>query len=156
VKEEAERILKLFKDNNVSYQCYEHPPVYTSEEAAKVRGVELKTGCKSMVLRKGDGKFILVNLAADRKIDMKKLEGILGCKLRFATKDEVLKATNCESGSVPPFGGLFGLPTFLDDSVLHNSFVNFNIGLLTKSVKISMQDLVRIMNPTIVSFSKAE
>ena len=154
MKEEADRILQLFRENNVSYQLYEHPPVYTSEEAAKVRGVELKTGCKSMVLKKKDGGFILVNVAADKKIDFKALESSLGTKLSFASKEEVLKMTNCESGSVPPFGILFGLPTFLDPSVLENEYVNFNIGLLTKSIRISKQDLLRLMEPTVLKFAK--
>ena len=156
MKEEAGKILSIFKENNVAYQLYEHEPVYTSQEAAKVRGVELKTGCKSMVLKTKDGKFVLANVAADKKINLKKLERILGCKLSFATKEEVLQTTNCESGSVPPFGKLFGLPTFLDESVLENDFVNFNIGMLTRSVKISKQDLLRIMDPTISKFLKAE
>jgi len=156
VKEEADRILQIFRENNVCYQLYEHKPVYTSEEAAKLRGVELKTGCKSMILKRKDGKFILANVAADKKIDFKKLESLLGVKLSFATKEEVLKTTNCESGSVPPFGRLFGLPTFLDESVLENDFVNFNIGLLTKSVKISKQDLLRVMDPIILKFSESK
>jgi Ala-tRNA(Pro) deacylase len=156
VKKEAEKILSIFKENNVTYQLYEHEPVYTSQEAAKIRGVELKTGCKSMVLKTKDGKFVLANVAADRKIDLKKLERMLDRKLSFASKEEVLQTTNCESGSVPPFGKLFGLPTFLDESVLENDFVNFNIGMLTRSVKISKQDLLKVMDPTISKFSKAE
>ena len=156
MEEEAERILKIFKENNVWYQLYEHQPVYTSQEAARVRGVELKTGCKSMVLKRKDGNFIIANIAADKKIDFKKLESFLGVKLNFATREEVLKTTNCESGSVPPFGKLFGLPTFLDQSVLENDFVNFNIGLLTKSVKISKQDLLKLMDPIILKFSKGK
>jgi len=149
VRREAERILSLFKENNIDYQLCEHEPVYTSQEAAAVRSVELKTGCKSMVLKTKEGKFVLANVAADKKIDMKKLEEIVGTKLSFASKEEVLQATNCEAGSVPPFGRLFGLPTFLDESVLENDFVNFNIGMLTKSVKIKKQDLLKIMKPTI-------
>ncbi len=154
MKEEAQRILNIFKENNVDYQLYEHEPVYTSQQAATVRGVELKTGCKSMLLKTKAGKFILANLAADRKIDLKKLERIVGEKLRFATREEVLRATNCEPGSVPPFGRLFGLSTYLDESVLENDFVNFNIGTLTKSVKISKHDLLKIMEPEIAKFSK--
>ena len=156
MKKEAEKILSIFKENNVTYQLYEHEPVYTSQEAAKIRGVELKTGCKSMVLKTKDGKFVLANVAANKKIDLKKLERMLDRKLSFASKEEVLQTTNCESGSVPPFGKLFGLPTFLDESVLENDFVNFNIGMLTRSVKISKQDLLKLMDPTISKFSKAE
>ena len=156
MNEETEKILMLFKENNVKFQIYEHEPVYTSQEAAKARGVELKTGCKSMVLKTKAGKFVLANVAADKRIDLKKLERILDSKLSFATRDEVLQITHCESGSVPPFGWLFGMQTFLDESVLENDFVNFNIGMLTKSVKISKQDLLKIMNPIILKFSKPE
>ncbi len=154
MKEEAGKILSIFKENNIKYQLYEHEPVYTSQQAATVRDVELKTGCKSMVLKTKNGKFVLANIAADRKIDLKKLEKLVGSKLRFATKEEVLQVTNCEAGSVPPFGKLFGLPTFLDESVLENDFINFNIGVLTKSVKIRKQDLLKITEPTISKFSK--
>ncbi len=154
VEKETEKILSIFKENRVNFQLYEHEPVYTSQQAAIVRGVELKTGCKSMLLKTKTGKFILANLAADRKIDLKKLEKIVNDKLSFATKEEVLQTTNCEPGSVPPFGKLFGLPAFLDESVLENEFVNFNIGMLTKSVKISKQDLLKIMEPKISKFSK--
>ncbi len=156
MKEEAEEILKIFNEKRINYQLYEHEPVYTSQEAAMARGVELKTGCKSMVLKTKGGKFILANVAADRKLDLKELEKIVGSKLSFARKEEVLETTNCESGSVPPFGNLFGLPTYLDESVLENDFVNFNIGMLTKSVKISKQDLLKIMKPTISKFSKTQ
>src|SRR5512136_254769 len=152
MKEEAERILRIFKENSVNYQLYEHEPVYTSQQAERVRGVELKTGCKSMVLKTKDGNFMLANVAADRKIDLKRLEKIVNARLSFATAEEVLRVTNCESGSVPPFGKLFGLPTFLDESVLENDFVNFNIGMLTKSVKISKQDLLRMMDATVSGF----
>ena len=107
-----------------------------------------------MVLKKKDGSLILVNIAADKKIDFKALESFVDGRLSLASKEGVLKATRCESGSVPPFGKLFGLPTFLDSSVLENAFVNFNIGLLTQSVRISREDLVRLMEPTIVKFSK--
>ncbi len=154
MEKEAQKILNIFKENDIDYQLYEHEPVYTSQQAATVRGVELKTGCKSMLLKTKAGKFILTNLAADRKIDLKKLERIVGEKLSFATREDVLWATNCEPGSVPPFGKLFGLSTYLDESVLENDFVNFNIGTLTKSVKISKQDLLRIMEPEIAKFSK--
>ena len=156
MKKEAEKILSIFKENNVEYQLYQHEPVHTSQEAAAVRGVELKTGCKSMVFKTKGCKFILANVSADRKIDLKKLEKIVGDKLSFATKEEVFQATNCEPGSVPPFGRLFGLSTFLDKSVLENDFVNFNIGMLTKSVKISKQDLLKTMEAAVSHFSKAE
>jgi len=54
LEKEAEDILRILKENESDYTLYEHKPVFTSKHAAEVRGVKLKTGCKSMVLKKSD------------------------------------------------------------------------------------------------------
>ena len=147
-EEEAGKLLELFHQERVDYQLFEHPPVYTSAQAAKERGVELRSGVKAMLLRTNEGKFVLADVAADRRIDFSKMEKLLATKhVRFATREEVLSVTKCEPGSVHPIGRLFGVDTFLDNTVLQNERVNFNIGMLTKSVQISSQDLVRVMLP---------
>ena len=154
-EEESRRVLELLKTEGLEYKLYEHEPVYTSEHASKVRGVELKTGVKAMVLKSTD-HFLLADIAADRRLDFRKLEKLVQVKkLEFATKEEVIAKTGCEAGSVHPLGRLFNLDTYLDQSVLENQYVNFNIGLLTKSVRIRKDDLVRILKPKLTdSFSK--
>lgn len=156
MEKEAEEVLKMFEENSVKYQLYEHEPVYTSEQASRVRKVELKTGVKAIVLKTKDGRFILADLAADRKIDAGKLGKIVGSKIvGFATREDVIKVMNCEPGSVHPFGKLFGIETYLDESVLENEFVNFNIGMLTKSVQIRKDDLLKLLGPKMTGeFSK--
>lgn len=159
MENETTALLNLFKERAIEYVLYEHTPVYTSEEASRVRNVELKTGVKAMLVRdKNDGSkyYLLANVAADRRIDFPKLEQLAKVKrFRFATREEVLAETHCEPGSVHPIGLLFGLPTFLDNSVLDNEFVNFNIGMLTKSVKIHSKDLLKAMEPDLIGdFSK--
>ena len=150
------KLLDLFGKEGVGFQLYEHEPVYTSEEASRVRGVDLKTGVKALVLKSDGGRYILADLAADRRVDVKRLERAVGVgRLHFATREEVVSVTGCEPGSVHPFGRLFGLATYLDPSVLENEHVNFNIGLLTRSVNIRREDLKRLLNATLVDFAKA-
>lgn len=145
---------RLLDDNGITYSISEHEPVYTSEEAARVRGVELKTGVKALVLRTKEGSFIIGLVAADRKIDLKKLAEIVKTeKLKLASPEEVLKVTGCEIGSVHPFGNLYNLPTYLDRSVLENEWVNFNAGLHTVSIHMRSEDLVKLIKPIIGDFS---
>lgn len=153
--------LKLIKElldrNGISYKVSEHEPVYTSEQAARVRGVELKTGVKALVLKSVEGSFVIGLVAADRKIDLKKLAKIVKTKkLRLASPQEVLEITGCEVGSVHPFGNLHELPTYLDSSILENDMVNFNAGLHTVSIEMKAKDLVKAIRPTINIFSKIE
>jgi len=63
--------LKLIKElldkNNIHYEVSEHEPVYTSEQAAKVRRVKLRTGAKALVLKTREGGFVMGLVAADKK-----------------------------------------------------------------------------------------
>ncbi len=159
MENETIALLNLFKEKGIDYTLYEHAPVYTSEEASRVRNVELKTGVKAMLVRdksKESIHYLLADVAADRRLDFPKLELLAKVKhFRFATREEVFARTRCEPGSVHPLGRLFDLPTFLDNSVFENEFVNFNIGMLTKSVKIRSRDLLKVMEPELLGdFSK--
>jgi len=152
---EFKSVKKLLDQNEIAYAVSEHAPVYTSEEAAKVRGVELKTGVKALVLKTDRGSLVVGLIAADRRIDLKKLAKTVGVKkLQLASAPEVLRVTGCEVGSVHPFGNLFGLPTYLDSSVLENEMVNFNAGLHTVSIQMSARDLVKTVKPIISDFSE--
>jgi len=148
-------VKELLDRNGISYEVLEHAPVYTSEEAARIRGVELKTGVKALVFRTEEGNFVLGLIAADRKMDFKKLAKVVGAKkVQLASPGDVLKITGCEIGSVHPFGNLFGLPTCLDPSVLENDMVNFNAGLHTVSIQMRAADLVEAIKPVVKDFSR--
>jgi Ala-tRNA(Pro) deacylase len=154
---EFKLVKEFLERNEIHYKVTQHRPVYTSEEAAKIRGVELKTGVKALVLKTETGYFILGLVAADRKVDLKRLAKVARAKkLQLATPGEVLKLTGCEVGSVHPFGNLYGLPTFLDKSVLENDSVNFNAGLHIASIQMNARDLVKAIKPVISDFSKNE
>jgi Ala-tRNA(Pro) deacylase len=148
-------IKELLDSNGITYEVSEHEPVYTSEQAAKVRGVELKTGVKALVLKTEKGSLVMGLIAADKRIDLKKLAKIARTKkLRLASPQEVLKMTGCEVGSVHPFGNLHRLSTYLDSSILENNMVNFNAGLHTVSIQMKAKDLVKAIRPVIEVFSK--
>jgi len=147
-------VKELLERNGIPYEVLEHAPVYTSEEAAKVRNVELRTGVKALVLKTEEGKFVMGLIAADRKIDLKKLAKIAGTKkLQLTSPQEVLKITGCEVGSVHPFGNLHGLPTYMDSSILKNDMVNFNAGLHTVSIQMKAKDLIKAIRPSVRDFS---
>ena len=151
---EFQKIKKLLEESKVQFEVHEHEPVFTSEQAAKVRGVEMKTGVKAIVMANKKGNYLMALVPADRKIDAKKLGELSGFgRMSFAKPEEVIAVTNCESGSVPPFGNIWNLPTFADKRLLENEEANFNVGLHTHSVKMKLKDLVEIVKPVIGDFA---
>ena len=148
----VENVLRILEGKKVEYKKSEHEPVRTSEEAAKLRGVELKSGVKAMLLKTAEGKFIMVLIEADKKIDLKKIAKAEGTKkLSFANPQEVLEETGTEPGGVPPFGytknsGPSKIKTYMDMNILKNKEVNFNAGDRKVSVSMKGEDLDKIID----------
>jgi Ala-tRNA(Pro) deacylase len=148
-----ERVVAFLRSEGVEFQLTHHDAVKTSAEAAAVRGVELRSGAKAMLVKAKTG-FVLVVLAADRTVDWKLLGPLLGDRrARFASDDELRDLTGLTKGAVPPLGRVFGLRTLYDRSLLEVDAVNFNAGTRTDSVAMSREDLVRIGGGELAAFS---
>ena len=148
-----ERVENFLRHQGIDFQVLRHEPVYTSEQAAAVRGVPLASGAKALVC-KVDDRFALFVIPADRKLDSKRVRQALGSRsLRFATVDELRQLTGLAPGSVPPFGRLFGLTTCCDSRMADSEKINFNAGDHSISVSMRWVDYLRVENPTLGSFT---
>jgi len=148
------KIIDSLNKEKIEFEVIEHKPVYTSKEAAEVRGTELKQGCKALICKTDEG-FVQAVVSGAKELDIGKLQKLsLFKKIELANAKEVKNATGCNIGSVPPFGNLFNLKVYFDKSVLENETVAFNAGQHTKSIKMKAKDLVKIVNPVIGGFSK--
>jgi Ala-tRNA(Pro) deacylase len=149
-----DRVENLLKQQGVSYRVMRHDPVYTSEEAARVRGTPLASGAKALVC-KGEQGFVMFVVPADRKLDSHAVRRAKGWKkLRFATAEEVLELTGLTPGSIPPFGSLFGLRTHCDERLGENEVINFNAGDHAVSVSMGYADYVRVEKPELGMFAE--
>jgi len=149
-----ERVEELLKRQGVAFDVLRHEPVYTSQQAAEVRGTPLASGAKALVC-KGDDRFVMFVLPADRKLANKAIRAALGWrKLRFATPEEVLNLTGLAPGSIPPFGSLFDLPTYCDTRLGENEKINFNAGDHRISVSMRYADYLRAENPQLGTYAE--
>lgn len=143
------RIEELLNDAGIQYGVLRHEPVYTSEEAARVRGVDLSSGAKALICKAGE-EFRMFVMPANLKLDSRQVRRELGLRrMRFADKQEVLELTGLTSGSIPPFGSLFDLPTFCDERLGENERINFNAGDHRISVSMRFADYVAVEKPTL-------
>ncbi len=149
-----EQIKDSLDREKVDYEIMEHKPVYTSQEAADVRGTELKQGAKALICKTEKG-FIQAVISAAKELDLGKLEKLLEAKkVELASADDVKKISGLNVGAVPPFGNLFGLKMYVDKSLMSNKEIAFNAGSHTKSIKMKSNDLVKLTGAKIADFSK--
>jgi len=148
-----ERLVALLNQSQVSFDVLRHAPVYTSEEAAAVRGTSLASGAKALICKTGSDMTMFV-MPADRRLNSKAARKLGFRDLRFATRDEVLEQTSLLPGSIPPFGQLFGLQTWCDERLLEQPRINFNAGDHAISISMLPADYQRIEEPRVASFSE--
>lgn len=145
------KIVSMLEEKHIDYKKIEHEPVYTSKEAARIRGVPLKSGVKALVCKTAEDNIILVLVRADKRANLDRVAKLEKTKrVRLASPEDVLKHAGCEIGAVPPFGHPRPLKTYLDREVLEEDKVNFNIGEHRKSITMKAQDLLKVMEPVLV------
>ena len=151
-----ERLRSALSGAGVEFVHTQHDPVYTSAEAAEIRGVSLHSGAKALILKAGE-RFVMVVLPADLALDSGAVRKYLACKrMRFAAKEEVLELTGLTPGSIPPFGSLFGLPTVCDERLSENERINFNAGSHTDSFQLTYEAYLAYESPELARVAKGE
>ena len=151
------RIVEFLKGNDVTFELFDHDHVHSSADAAKVRGTNLEEAAKALVLETGSGRLIQCIVSGHRKIDLKKLKALLGEKnISLAHPDNVLSATGCPVGTVPPLGNLFDppLPVYADADIFTRHHVVFSAGSHYRSVRMKAEDWQRLVQPSVFDIGK--
>src|SRR5262245_8745254 len=149
-----EEVCKLLNAKSIRFDVLRHAPVFTSEEAAAVRGTPLASGAKALVC-KADEQFVMIVVPADRKLASKAVRKAAGIRsLRFASREEVEQLTGLAPGSIPPFGSLFGLATWCDERLAENERINFNAGDHTISISMTYADYLTAEQPKLGQYGE--
>ena len=156
--EVTKKIKEMLEEKGLWFETFEHEAVRTSEEAAKTRtGYTLKQGAKALIVRvkTAEGKFfVMLVLPGDKRFDTDKVKQLFNAKdIRFATEEEVKQITDgIKPGGVPPFGSLFGLKVYVDQSLGNNEKIVFNAGDQRFSIAMKVKDYLNLSNAEITKF----
>ncbi|MBI5356711.1 hypothetical protein HZB78_03805 [Candidatus Collierbacteria bacterium] len=149
-------ILNLLKQKGYWFETFEHEPVVTSEQAAKLRhGYSISQGAKAIIVKiknsAGENEFVMLVLPGDKKFSGSKVKKLLEAKdLRFATEEEISRLTGgIQIGGIPPFGNLFGIKVFAEKTLLDNEKIIFNAGDRSFSAAMKAKDYLKIVRPSI-------
>jgi Ala-tRNA(Pro) deacylase len=131
----------------IPYQRYEHPAVFTSEDAAQhwtsLPGVQ----CKNLFLRnkKGDHHYLVV-LEISKKADLKQIVKLMDDdRLSFGSPERLMAELGLTPGSVSPFGLLNdpdgSVVVLIDEDLRGAPGLIFHPNINTASVVVSWEGL---------------
>ena len=149
-----DKLIKFLKRHKVYYQVLVHPKTYTSSETAQ-RGHFSGKELAKVVMAKSDANDVMLVLPSDRTVDLFKLSDMLGTKNVRIEKEKEFKDLfpDCEKGAMPPFGPMYHLPCYVDESFRGHSHIYFNAGNHEECLQISTPDFLRVVNGFVGDFS---
>ncbi|MGE0667934.1 MAG: Cys-tRNA(Pro) deacylase [Sphingomonadales bacterium] len=94
-----------------------------------------------------DGKPVVVVLASDREVSMKKLAALFGGKsARMLKPADAERLTGYVVGGISPFGQKRPFPTAVDEAALAEDLVYMNGGQRGLQVRMKPADAVAVLN----------
>jgi Ala-tRNA(Pro) deacylase len=147
------RLQDFLDASQIPYSVLTHSTAYTAQGTAAVMQISGKELAKSVVLWAGE-EMILAVLPAPNHVRLDKLGGEVGKSLRLATEQEFRSLfPDCELGAMPPFGSLYNLPVYVDESLAADDAIVFNAGTHREAIRIRYDDFVRLAKPRVCSFA---
>lgn len=147
--------LKEFLDSNaVKYVTVRHSTAYTAQEIAALTHTPGKALAKTVMV-KIDGKMAMAVLPAAQRVDLSLLKAAAGARSIELASEEEFKSMfpDCEAGAMPPFGNLYSMDVFAEESLAEQEEIAFNAGSHTELVRLSYKDFERLAKPKVAGFT---
>jgi Ala-tRNA(Pro) deacylase len=143
------RLIEFLDANKVHYEVLQHPEAVSAQRIAQAEHVKGRHHAKVVIVKSGDEHLMMV-LPADHHIDLEKVEKAVG-KAVSLDKEQEFKSLfpDCAIGAMPPFGNLYGLPTYVDRDLAEQDYIVFEAGTHTDAIKMSYRDYEKIVKPEV-------
>jgi Ala-tRNA(Pro) deacylase len=148
------RIPDFLAEQEVAFVSLLHPPAFTAQRRARYLRVPGRRVAKAVLLAGPRGPFLAV-LPATHRVDTDALAREMGSPVRLADPREVAEVfRDCEWGAVPPFGSLYGIPTFLDEGLHPEAQIVLEGHSHMHAVRLLCRDFERLERPRRLRFAR--
>jgi Ala-tRNA(Pro) deacylase len=144
--------LRQYLDKNgVKYVVIAHPPAFTAHGIAALAHIPGKELAKTVVV-KLDGELAMAVLPASLDVDLALLQNSLQAQsVELASEHEFKdQFPDCDTGAMPPFGNLYGMRVFADESLSQDKEIAFNACSHRELIRMAWPDFERLARPRLM------
>jgi len=147
-------LMDYLDQQNVTYVVITHSPAYTAQGIAGLAHIPGQELAKTVIVNL-DGKPVMAVLPAKYHVDLMLLRKKAHAKtVGLAVEEDFLRLfPDCETGAMPPFGNLFGLPVYADASLEKDKEIAFNAGTHRELIRMAWGEFKRLVGPIMISFA---
>lgn len=146
------RLKQILDEKNIRYIIVSHSTAYTAAAIAAMTHTPGKEIAKSVMVLV-DGSLAMVVVPGSKHVDLRALKTALGAKeLSLAHEHQFAHVfPDCEVGAMPPFGNLYDLPVYVDESLSEDSEIAFNAGSHRELLRMAYGDYSNLVQPKLVN-----
>lgn len=149
------KLIDFLEENDVKFTRIIHSTAYTAQVIAHRAHISGKVLAKTIILKDTDGQFVMAVVPANYQVNLDMISEFYHKPLELATEDEFEKLfPGCETGGMPPFGNLFGLPVYASETLAESEDIAFNAGNHRELLQMHFIDFNRLVKPVICAFSR--
>lgn len=147
------KLIDFLNQGKVRYEVIHHPEAFTAQELSAIEHVKGRQHAKVVMVKANGSQFMAV-LPADHRVDLEKLNKTIGKRAALAAEADFKSLfPDCAIGSMPPFGNLYNVATYVDKSLAEDDWIVFEAGTHTDAIKMSYADYARLANPNVADFA---
>lgn len=150
-----DRALGAVEESGIAFEVIRHGPVRSLAEAAEARGVEPAAVVKTLVVRRGEGDYVLALVPGDRDLSWPRLRALMGVsRLSLPSADEALAATGYARGTITPFGA-GGWPVYADER-MRGTRITLGGGAHGVAIAVDADEALAALGATVADISDPE
>jgi len=148
------KVRAFLDEHHIKYVVISHSKAYTAQGIAAVAHIPGQELAKSVIV-KLDGALAMAVLPASYQVDLLALKKVTGVQdATLATEHEFKQHfPDCETGAMPPFGNLYGIPVYVDQALTRDTEIAFNAGSHLELIRMACADFERLVRPMVLEFS---
>lgn len=148
-----EKLRAFLDQRKVKYVTITHSPAHTAQDIAAAAHIPGKEMAKTVMVTI-DGEMAMVVLPASMQVDFGRLLEATGASEVELAHEKDFKDLfpGCAVGTMPPFGNLFGLRTFVAEELTEDEEIAFNAGSKTEVIRLAYADYENLVQPRVLPF----
>lgn len=152
----VERARRFLEESGVACETVAHREAFTAQGVAAASHVSGWQLAKVLVVRPEGEPPLMVVLPASCRLDLAALGGLIGERHLALVPEEELRTLfpDCETGAMPPFGNLYGLPVWVDACFPRAGEIAFQAGNHREVTRMRYADFERLVKPAVADFCR--
>ncbi|HUO26596.1 MAG TPA: YbaK/EbsC family protein [Candidatus Aquilonibacter sp.] len=145
------KLREFLDQNNVKYLVISHSVAYTAQGVAASAHVKGKELAKTVIVKLYD-ELAMAVVPASFHVDLIALRAAAQAPTAVLASETEFRDRfpDCELGSMPPFGNLYGMAVYADETLARDEEIAFNAGLHRELVRMAWKDFEALVRPVIV------